>query len=522
MVSLTNKKVMVVNLLASVLSNLLNLGNLEISLYTAVEEYQSIHEYVREKIREALTRPVSEEERMEFLLQRMNELLKEAESEKSKVITQMAIVEDIDQRITYEDCEDVSRISLKCLTKATTDEVVNIKALNTNGKELGVFIHPKFPVSSARVLYEEWKDRPFAIRNIHQGLNAHLRNILYFPIKFKDCLGENHTYNVHSLIIPEHVESPQVDDETVKTERDTTRIGFSPISNIKSLLKTVDISAEAMPYHVGNIPYKGISVEEITDASRVEKGFENAFYEACKCNLDVFFSAEMLCTEKMKAVTNGQSDYLKPLIWRARLNGLSVPKLILLPTRWENSTNYLLIFDEDGTLLGKQYKHTPYVDEKHGKVEALDMTKASDDIYLIHLKNRQRIAIVICAEFLANLDYVREFLCGWLGVTLILVPSYSKGEQDFVASLPIYNNYGVNVIWGDCCGAVKQKEDGKRIIGGCSYAGTDTIKRFGDCVKCGFSCEGKQHCFFEIELSTRIKQEKPSSPEVADVRHQCD
>lgn len=31
---------------------------------------------------------------MEFLLQRMNELLKEAESEKSKVITQMAIVED--------------------------------------------------------------------------------------------------------------------------------------------------------------------------------------------------------------------------------------------------------------------------------------------------------------------------------------------------------------------------------------------------------------------------------------------
>ena len=513
MPSLADKKVSLMNRTANILKNLLPLESLEFSLYKAVKGYQETHNYVKKKVEQALEKGESEEKRIELLLQTIDELEAQEESKENKIITQIAIIEDLDGRITYDESESRFRISLKCLLKWITGEALRVEELNTNGKETGVYIHPKFPVGGSRVFYGEWTDRPLAIRNIHKGLNAHLNNILYFPAKLKDRSGEMHPYRVHSLILPERKESKNGKNDYV------TKIGFTPLTDENGLLECEDVPAEKLTYKIKNIPYEGVAVKKVTNPEGVEKRFENSFYEACKHHLDVFFAAEMLCTDKMKEVESGQSDYLKSLIRNAKLNGLSVPKLILLPTRWEDGSNYLLIFDEDGTLLGKQYKHTPYVDEKHGKVEALDLSKASNDIYLIHLQNRQRIAVVICAEFLANLDYVRDFVCGWLGVTLILVPSYSKGEQDFASSLKVYNNYGVSVVWGDCCGAVGEAKE--KIIGGCSYAGTDAINRFGDCADCGFTCEGTEYCFFKIDLLESIEQEKPSSPKPPLIRHYC-
>lgn len=518
MTSLIDIKVLLINRLAVILSGLLALKNLEFSLYMAVEEYQNMHDFVKEEIEDVLGSEYPEEKRLDLLLKKIDELLSTERRGENITIKSIAIVEDLDRRITYEECDNPLRISLKGLTKAITDEVLKVDALNTNMKETGVFIHPKFLVSHARVLYDWWTDRSFAIRNVHQGLNSRLCNILYFPAQFIDWSGETHLFEVHSLIVPECGKS---EENGKGAEFHTTKIGFTPILDDDTLLEEEKIPTEQMTYRINEIPYVGVRVKEVKNPDGIEKRFDEAFRSACRHDLDVFYAAEMLCTEKMKSVTGGQSDYLKPLIRWARSEGLSVPRLILLPTRWEDESNYLLIFDENGTLLGKQYKHIPYVDEKNGKVEALNLSKAPNSVYLIHLKNRQRIVIVICAEFLANPAYVRDYLCGWLGATLILVPSYSKGEQDFVTSLPIYQNYGANVIWGDCCGAVKTAKGEKRIIGGCSYAGTDKINRFGDCVDCRFNCQGTQYCLFEVELQTTIKQEKPGSPDAPNIHHYC-
>ena len=519
MPSRTDDIVLLMNRLANIFKRFVAFNKLDFSLYTAVKEYQQIYDYVRKKFEEVLSCEEPEEGRVQALLTQIDAILYE-QTEVNRVIRAMAIVQDIDSRIVFEKNDNPHFISLSDLVKMVpdTEDVMKVAALNTNAEETGIVIHPKYPVSHARVLYDQWTDRSFSVRGIQQGLNARLSHLIYFPAAFEGRSGESYSYQVYSLIMPER--------RTIKPGENragihTTKIGFTPISDDDTLLVTEQIPAEKMTHTIRQIPYEGIAVKAIRDPEKIEKRFERAFYEACKHDLDVFCSVEMLCTNKMKEVTGGQSDYLKDLIRKAKLEGLSVPRLILMPTRWEDKSNYLLIFDENGTLLGKQYKRTPYVDEKNGRVEALDLSKATNEIYLIHLKNRQRIAVVICAEFLANLEYVRDFLCGWLCVTMILVPSYSKGEQDFVASLPIYNNYGVSVVWGDCCGAVKTQEGGKRIIGGCSYAGTDKINRLGDWVDCQFNCRGKPYCLFKLEFETSVEQEKPGSPDVPIVRHYC-
>jgi len=162
----------------------------------------------------------------------------------------------------------------------------------------------------------------------------------------------------------------------------------------------------------------------------------------------------------------------------------------------------------------------PYIDERNGQAEALEPPPTTE-VLIVHLENQQRVAFAICAEFLARPDFIRNFLCGKLGATLILVPSYTHGEQDFVDTLPILKPYGASVVWGNCCGAVTSHDGGavKRIIGGCNYAGIDGQSRFGSENLCKFQCGKCKTCFFEISIPTDICWDKPDSPQTPKVSH---
>lgn len=116
---------------------------------------------------------------------------------------------------------------------------------------------------------------------------------------------------------------------------------------------------------------------------------------------------------------------------------------------------------------------------------------------LIHIPNFHRIAIVICAEFITDLSRIQKFICGSLGVTLLIVPSYSRGEMDFINVLSHLKGYGTTVVWGDCCGAVSGNE---KAIGGCGVAGTTSTVTFGSVCRCGFSCENVKACIFKVEI----------------------
>jgi predicted amidohydrolase len=185
-------------------------------------------------------------------------------------------------------------------------------------------------------------------------------------------------------------------------------------------------------------------------------------------------------------------------------NGESLPALTILPSRWSEQHNRATIVGWDGEVLACQDKHIPFVDQKNNKIEAL-MDLNERVTVLIHIPSVHRIAIVICAEFLSDSKSMREVICGNLGATLIIVPSYSRGEQDFINTLSALKGYGTTVIWGNCCGAVRGEQ---KAIGGCGIAGTTKTEIFSSVCKCGYSCENISACIFMVEIPLDFELQK--------------
>lgn len=115
-----------------------------------------------------------------------------------------------------------------------------------------------------------------------------------------------------------------------------------------------------------------------------------------------------------------------------------------------------------------------------------------------------------------------QYLDQLIGATLILVPSYSNGERDFIDSLSTLKPYGTSVIWGNCCGAVcddSPQMHTQRTIGGCSYAGIDCPNRFGTIANCNFHCGASSVCLFVVNIPTAVSQGKISPGSIPKIEH---
>lgn len=118
---------------------------------------------------------------------------------------------------------------------------------------------------------------------------------------------------------------------------------------------------------------------------------------------------------------------------------------------------------------------------------------------------------MICSDYLTCSTEMQQKMFADLGITLLLVTSYSRGEQDFITKLSELKKYGTTVVWGNCCAATKPK----RIRGGCSIAALDKVHRFNDCAQCNDIC--KESCLFLVKIPLRInrnQREKVSLDEV--------
>lgn len=496
-----------INLMAKAFQILCSVSGVQLILSKATAENSGINDYVKSQFDEVRKQDLT------VLLNVIQELLSTMiEAPPAQQLSYAAaICLCMDQQICYADVPNVwesGRLCLHSLVPIQSDKhPVVVTTLNDNWEETGVCIAPKFPVSMAQVSADSHTvERALTSRDALYGINDKLENVSYYP-------WVKNTPTVQHIILPErplHEEGILLPEET--------RIVFSPLTDRADLLNT----NKCLYKGADGIPFQGVSVEGITDPEYVEECFTNSWLASCEKSPDIFFAPEMLATDKMVCVEHNGSQFLKPLLTQATLNGWKVPRLTIMPTYWKNRSNSLLIFDETGRHLGIQFKRFPYVDERNGCMEALDWPPAKTDVLMIHMKNQQRIAIVICAEFLLGMKpYVSEFLCSQLGATLILVPSYSLGDQDFVSALSALKPYGTSVVWGNCCGAVPHKggQTATRIIGGCSYAGIDEQTRLGSVSECAFHCGECKTCFFMVNIPTRILLEKPDSPQAPTVFH---
>lgn len=394
----------------------------------------------------------------------------------------------MDRRIRYLSAADTQGFSLYKLLPYSGDQPACIDSLNTNYAETGIQLHPRYAVTK---FYDQQADklRPLGNRDAFEGLNGHLQNICYTHWSTR-C-------SIRHVVIPY--------EYATNKEDGPLRIAFCPMSckGTKSLLKTKNV-----PFERGGVLFNGILVEGVKHARELRARFVRDWKAARDHGADIVFAPEMLGMAELEARSGKYNALLRQLYMEESSRQKKQPILTILPSFWRSGINTTTVVYQDGTVLGVQPKYTPFVNVGEGYMEAL-VEQEIHRLLVIHIPGVHRIVVMICADFLSiQAPETRRLICEELGATMIIVPAYSHGEQDFINLLPSLKSYGITVVWGDCCGAATPP----RIVGACSIAGTDGIMRFGPKCKCSGVCKSNQSCLFLTDLPMRLTRTKPNAP----------
>lgn len=404
----------------------------------------------------------------------------------------------MDQHILH-DVEDSERgISLWKLTHGgETPRICG--ALNSNYDDTSIWINPKYSVRPSLDIDNTQEEKSVANKNVFHGLNGELTNISYFV---KDELQDYEIVNV--ILERNHWERKE-------KENSNLCIGFSPLSDDKEVIK---VKKYTKIERNGKI-YKGFVPELTYSTKKMKTRMKNDLTMAAELGVDVFFMPEMLGTSELCGSEQNSIEWIQEE-YNKVMDDMKFPYVIILPSLWSNNSNSATVVMYDGTVLGEQKKNEPFLYSKGNRdsmdyeeiLEALDESKTKKYV-ILHVPGVHRIAILICSEFLLeNRVKWSELLCAQLGVTLIIVPSFSPGEQDFINIIDSLEKYDTSVIWGNCCGAILSRAKG---IGGCALSGTKEKHVFGEehepCNRCQYreNCEYREKCK-NCELCKRREQ----------------
>ncbi len=406
----------------------------------------------------------------------------EKQTSDGRFIWAEAICRWMDQRITYVLTDDTTAFSLYPIFPLCGDHPIVLDHFNTNRAATGIQIFPKFKTASIleRKPGAEW-ERTGESRNVHAGINGLLKNVGY--------LKDSPNISVHHIVVPYGY--------TEGGEEDPITVAFCPLSSADDHLI---LQATKTPVEYNGMKYDGRVLQGIRHEKELTGRVERDLRLAAEGGAFIAFFPEMLGTAGLEQDRNGFNPQIRQSYLSMMKESISPPTLTFLPSYWRDGHNSVTIVYQDGKILGRQEKYVPYEDAGGHWIEVLAPAEVQD-IYLIHVPGVHRIAVMICADFLEK----NEFVCESLGATLVLVPSYTPGEEDFINALPRLKRYGATVIWGNCCGA----RAAPRVIGGCSIAGTDDCRRFCDRRSCGDSCDGRKACAFLVSLPLRLVRDKP-------------
>lgn len=389
----------------------------------------------------------------------------------TKHIAALTVCIFLDSKITYDKEYDPNQFfGVPNLVPRGNGQSI-VYSLNGNYSETGIWINPRFPTRN----YHEQKrivkqKKRIENRDVFHGINGSLHHCSYFQWD-KSCPKIKNIVLSEASILQKH--------------NQFIRLGFSPLTVETNLLSCTTEQVSMSGY-----TYNGLVPSLIVDTTnQISASWELA----CANQVDVFFMPEMLMPIEKQAVENGYNYFIAGLCVENLES--SRPLVTLLPSCWANHNNSLQVVDQDGSVLAIKSKNIPYVDEENHCIESIPQKKSAE-ITTIHINEIDRVSVLICAEFLSE-DSDLEFLCRDLLTTLLVVPSYSQGEQDFINTLPRVRKYGTTVIWGNCCGAIKSSE---KAIGGLAIAGEHEEHLMGPSCQCKHSCMSVDGCLFYCDL----------------------
>ncbi len=188
-------------------------------------------------------------------------------------------------------------------------------------------------------------------------------------------------------------------------------------------------------------------VDTISCPDQVEKNVKQALEKARRTQADIMLFPEMIGSSRIEAsITRHLQDAAFDT------GDEEYPSLIVLPSKWEENQNSVLILTGDGETVCSQQKQYPYDGpiEPGGKTMQEDL-RPDGILHLIHCQGLGRVAIMICKDFLIT-EYL-QMLLEILRVTLILVPSMTTGEYDFKTHIHMCEHADCCVMQGNCCSA---------------------------------------------------------------------
>ncbi|MBE6818521.1 MAG: hypothetical protein E7517_05120 [Ruminococcaceae bacterium] len=401
----------------------------------------------------------------------------ESTNDQNKYVVAYSLCVCFDSIITYEDTNIDSMISLHFKVPIIKDKPVLVsEPLNSNYRHIGFEIHPKFRVSTINEIFEneegtDNKDRSVSNKDVFSGINSFLNNICYS--KYDSC------FKILDVVI----------DLPDDYKNEFLSVAFSPITN-RSIIK---FNSKTTPYKDMNFSTKENKPLSKNNKKYLKKRFDKAFFNACASNVDILFFPELLSVDELEETCFDYNKHVHELFEKAHSEQMNTPKLILLPSFRDDKSNQVSIVYQDGKVLGKQPKLYSYVNVDEHIAENIINDEAKIFV-IVHIPGLNRIATLICSDFLTCSFDMQKKLFSDMGVSLLLVPSHSSGEQDFINKLSEFNKYGTSVIWGNCCGASKSP----RIIGGCSIAGYNRVYKFNEYANCYGNC--REGCIFLITI----------------------
>lgn len=435
----------------------------------------------------------------------------------SNYIIAYAICRWMDQRITYRvERDEPNKISLYSIIEIDDTCFFEVGALNDNYADTHVWLNPKFPTRSAYYIDEDGgnsgadsankRDRHLNNRDALNGINGELQNVSYFSY--------DGTYEITNIVIS---------DKFIREKKEKTLIiAFAPMNILgdpkvdknKPYLKTSNTTVIRDGYPKDAFTAELVDLDGIAH-NRMMRDWELARRERA----DVVFMPEMLGDASVDGSDQEKMDWLHAKCIKYIGQHEHVPTLTIWPSYWHDNQNGAAITYRDGSVIGTQYKHYPFViradqskkDQQDSREEAIkhyDINK----YYAIHIPGVHRISVLICSEFLSeHMTNWSDILCGSIGVSLLIVPSYSPGEIDFLNDIMRYVDYDTTVVWGNCCSASRNCV---KSVGAVSKPGSYTMETFGENrKKCNGVCRADQACIFKINIPLEVPIKKDTIPD---------
>ena len=425
-------------------------------------------------------------------------IINDAKSDETqnRYIKAYTICKWMDDHITYSNNDDngddgckknTIKISLWSLCGTDDYESRTMGALNSNYYETKVWINPKLPIRQSFDLNDDGseRERPIHNRDVPFGINGELTNCSYFEY--------DGTVEIVNVIIS--------DEALRKSEDGTFKIAFAPITSDKP-----DFEKKYKDDFVRNgLVKRAFELNLLDPENKIHERMVRDWKLAVKNNADIVFMPEMMGTSKVDGSDQNNADFTTELIVEQSENGRIVPQLTVWPSYWHANTNGAMITDKSGEILGVQYKYYPFIKVSDNSEEAIK-PKTEKKYLIIHIQNIHRVAVLICSEFLSDeKTNWSKILCGCVGVSLLIVPSYSPGELDFINATIKYEQFDTTVVWGNCCGAPRNPN---KCIGAVTKPGSGTIEVFENKRKCEGCCKNVEACVFIVSLPLKAVIDK--------------